>query len=108
METSTLLGLGALVVSAAGALNSLRKTRVDERSGAIGDLRNVVQTYKEELARLKQELLETEDECRRQIAECRAQSAALQSQIQEMRATIISQANQISQLERRKVTRGGE
>lgn len=105
METSTWLGFGALLVSAAGALNSMRKTRMDDRSGAVSELRTVVETYKQEIERLKVELRESEEECRKQIANCNERLKAQQEQVQEMRETIISQANQIGQLERRREAR---
>lgn len=107
MDTGQILGWGALVVSVAGALNSLRRTRLDEKSGAVSDLAKVVQTYKEEIERLKVEQRESEDECRRQVQVVKDQNAALLAQLQEMRGTIITQANQISQLERRRQPREG-
>lgn len=53
---SDILAWGALLVSAATALNSLRKTNIDDRSGAVVELTKVIETYKGELARTQSDL----------------------------------------------------
>jgi TolA-binding protein len=105
VETGTWLGVGALLVSAAGALNSMRNGNREDRSNAVSELRTVVDTYKAEIERLKVEHRESEEECRKQIAECNEKLRAQQQQVAEMRETIVSQANQIQQLERRREAR---
>lgn len=108
METGTILGVGALVVSAAGALNSMRAGKREDRTSAIAELQVVVTALKGEIERLKVENKEAEDECRRKIAECTAEIKAHTTQVQEMRATIVSQANQLQQLDRREQSRRNE
>lgn len=105
METGTWLGVGALLVSAASAFNSMRNGNREDRTSAVSELRTLVDTYKAEIERLKVEQRESEDECRRQIAECNERIKAHAEQVREMRETIISQANQIQQLERRREVR---
>jgi predicted RNase H-like nuclease (RuvC/YqgF family) len=101
VETGTWLGFGALLVSAAGALNSMRAGRREDRSSAVTELQTVVQTLKGEIDRLKLENKESEEECRRLIGNCKDQIKAHTNQVAEMQSTIISQANQINLLERR-------
>lgn len=101
METGTWLGVGALLVSAAGALNSMRAGKREDRSGAFTEIQAVVKTLKEENERLEKKLDESEDECRKQIQGCKDDSAALTRQLEEMRATIVRQANQLNELQRR-------
>lgn len=105
METGTWLGVGALLVSAAGALNSMRKQRGEERSATHGELQALNAAYRSEIDRLRQENREAEDECRRQIAGCNERLKAQQEQVEEMRATIVRQANQLAQLEKRREPR---
>lgn len=105
METGTWLGVGALLVSAVGALNSLRKNKSDERSATHGELQALNKTYRDEIERLKVEQRESDVECRRQIDECNGLIRAHAEQVREMRETIVQQANQIATLERRREAR---
>lgn len=94
-------------MSAAGALNSMRAGRREDRTSAVAELQTVVTTLKQEIDRLKADNKDTEDECRRQIAVCREQLKAHAEQVAEMRETIVQQANQIALLERRSKPRNG-
>jgi septal ring factor EnvC (AmiA/AmiB activator) len=101
METGTWLGIGALIISAAGAINSLRKESRDDRSATHGELQSLNKIYREEIERLKTEIRESEEECRRQIASCNERLIAQQDHLDALRGTIVQQANQIVKLEMR-------
>lgn len=90
MQQGDYLALGAFIVSVLGTLNSLRKTRVDERSGAVLEIQAVVTVLKEENKRIAQEFHDSEVQCKERIAT--------------MQNTIIEQAGQIAVLQRH--TRG--
>jgi septin family protein len=96
-----MLGIGALLVSAAGALNSMRKERRDDRSATHAELQSLNKIYREEIERLKAEIRESEEECRKNIAECNDRLRSQQEQFDALRATIVQQANQIVKLEMR-------
>lgn len=95
MDGTTLLALGSLLVAGAGAWNSFRKTRIDDRSGTMSDLRGLITTYKEEIDRLEEQVEATRKDCE-----------AIQIQLEGAQRTIVQQANRISELERQVGQRG--
>lgn len=90
MDVGTVTGIGGLILGAIGAVNSLRKTRLEDRGGAFAEIQAVVRVLKEENERLDQKLDEAEKLCNERIAS--------------MQNTIIEQAGQIATLQRH--TRG--
>jgi predicted RNase H-like nuclease (RuvC/YqgF family) len=105
METGTMLGLGALLVSAVGAWNSLHKTRIEDGTATSNALQALNTTYREEIDRLEEKLDESEEECRKEMARCKEQIKREQEFSRGLQETIFEQAQRISNLERRTNTR---
>lgn len=96
-----MLGVGALLVSAVGAWNSLRKGRLDERSGTNAELQALNRTYREEIERLETKLDTSEEDCRTQIQKCADDLKRERERRKDLEQTILEQAERLSQLERR-------
>lgn len=100
METGTLLGVGALIVSAAGALNSMRTGRREDRSGAFTEMKDVVKTLKEENERLEKKMDDAEADCRVQIAGCNDLLKEEREKRRQLQDMFNQQAERIAELER--------
>lgn len=108
-------GYVALVVAGITAWVSLRRVRVDERGSVTDGLQELVKTLQSEIERVNRRSKERESEMQVKFdglqlelvtsrADCQKQIGRLQSQINEQQDTIVSQANQIDRLERRRTS----
>jgi hypothetical protein len=115
-DVGNLPGWVALVVAGIGAWASLRKIKVDERGVVVTELNQLVDTLREELARVNARSKERDAEMVTQLgvvrneleharSDCQKQITLLQLQVTEQQATIVRQSNLISQLERRRAAR---
>lgn len=109
-------GWASLAIAILAGLNSLRKVRIDERGGVVGELNQLIETLKEEITRVNERTKQRETELRMEIdslkqalvvtqSDCQKQIAVLQVQLADQRETTLRQAGAITQLERRRKPR---
>lgn len=94
METGTILAGFSLAIAGLTAWNSSRRTKIDDRSGAVAELQTVVDALSKENERLKKKLDDMEAGYLRRIEKLEAEAEGQQE-------TINRQANRITELERR-------
>lgn len=106
----------ALAIAILGAVNSLRKVKIDERSGVVAELNQLIDTLKEEIDRVNESSKKREAEIQTKVdglqvdlvnsrMDCLKKIDGLQTRLTEQDETIRRQANQITQLERRRAPR---
>lgn len=94
METGTILAGFSLAIAGLSAWNASRRTKIDDRSGAVSELQTVVEALSKENGRLKQKLDDMESGYLRRIEKLELEADSQQE-------TITRQANRITELERR-------
>lgn len=109
-------GWVSLAIAVLAGLNSLRKVRIDERGGVVSELQELIGTLGKEIDRLNARSEKREAEIRVEVdglkaelstsqTDCQKQINTLQTQLAAQIETTTRQANQITQLERRKSAR---
>ena len=117
MSIDQYVGLIGGAVGVTGMLNSLRKTRIDDRTSAVEGLQVLVEQLQAQLDATTKRTKERESELEATIvrvhgelqasrADCQQQISVMQTKLAEQAETISRQAIQITQLDRRRRSEG--